>query len=148
VNAVQINRANISEAFSFGAWQRLQDLGLSEEGIVAKRIELYRKLVSQVVDPEEFKRVLVELGLAIIKVNVTRNKGYAMHQSVAIAGPEEAFEELDRWWHSQTGRDCPLYLHLEPHHANSPLVRDRWERAVSSGTPFTVGALSDHAAKL
>jgi hypothetical protein len=145
---VQINRANISEAFSFGAWQRLQDLGLSEEGIVAKRIELYRKLVSQVVDPEEFKRVLVELGLAIIKVNVTRNKGYAMHQSVAIAGPEEAFEELDRWWHSQTGRDCPLYLHLEPHHANSPLVRDRWERAVSSGTPFTVGALSDHAAKL
>lgn len=148
MNAVQINRANISEAFSFGAWQRLQDLGLSEEGIVAKRIELYRKLVSQVVDPEEFKRVLVELGLAIIKVNVTRNKGYAMHQSVAIAGPEEAFEELDRWWHSQTGRDCPLYLHLEPHHANSPLVRDRWERAVSSGTPFTVGALSDHAAKL
>ena len=143
-----INRHNIWEAFSFGAWQRLQDLGLSEEGIVAKRIELYRKLVSQAVDPEEFKRVLVELGLAIIKVKVTRNKGYAMHQSVAIAGPEEAFSELNRWWNGQTGRDCPLFQHLEPHHANSPLVRDRWERAVSSGTPFTVGALSDHDAEL
>ncbi len=143
-----INRANISEAFSFGAWQRLQELGLSEEGIVAKRIELYRKRVSQVVDPEEFKNQLVELGLAIIKVKVTRNKGYAMHQSVAIAGPEEAFEELNRWWNGQTGRDCPLYLHLDPHHANSPLVRDRWERAVSNGTPFTVGALSDHDAEL
>ena len=143
-----INRHNIWEAFSFGAWQRLQDLGLSEDGIVAKRIEFHRKLISQVVDPEEFKDLLVELGLAIIKVKVTRNKGYAMHQSVAIAGPEEAFSELNRWWHEQTGRDCPLYLHLEPHHANSPLVRDRWERAVSSGTPFTVGALSDHDAEL
>ena len=143
-----INKPNISEAFSFSAWQRLQELGLNEEGIVAKRIELYRKLVSHLVDPEEFKRVLVELGLAIIKVKVTRNKGYAMHQSVAIAGPEEAFEELNRWWNDQTGRDCPLYLHLEPHHANSPLVRDRWEMAVSSGIPFTIGALSDHDAEL
>ncbi len=143
-----INRADISEAFSFGAWQRLQELGLSEEGIVAKRIELHRKLVSHLVDLEEFKQVLVELGLAIIKVKVTRNKGYAMHQSVAIAGPEEAFEELNIWWNGQIGRDCPLYLHLDPHHANSPLVRDRWERAVSSGTPFTVGALSDHDAEL
>ena len=143
-----INRANISEAFSFGAWQRLQDLGLSEEGIVAKRIELHRTLLSQIVDPEEFKRVLVELGLAVLIVKVSRNKGYPLHQSIAMAGPEPAFEVLREWWQEQTGRDCPLFQHLEPHHANSSLVRDRWESAVMARHPFSSGALREHGAEL
>ena len=143
-----IQRHNIFESFSFSAWQRLQDLGLSEDGIEAKRIELYRKLLSDVVSEAEFKSKLVELGLAIIKIKITSNKGYPLHQAVALAGPAEAFVELDGWWQEQTGRGCPLYQHLEWHHANSPLVKDRWEQAVANSSPFAIGAFSEMGSKL
>lgn len=148
IHAVLINRHHIQESFSFAAWQRLHDLGLNEEGIEAKRIELYRTLVSEMVPDDEFRAKLVELGIAVLKVKITHNKGYAMHQSVAMAGPAEAFEELDRWWRDQTGRGCPLYQHLEWHHANSPLVKDRWLEAVANGRPFATGAFSERGARL
>ena len=148
MSAVLIKRHHIWESFSFSAWQRLQDLGLNEEGIEAKRIELYRKFLSDIVSEEAFKSKLVELGLAILKVKITSNKGYPLHQAVALAGPAGAFTELDSWWQEQTGRGCPLYQHLEWHHANSPLVKDRWEQAVANGSPFTIGAFSEMGSKL
>lgn len=147
-SAVLINRNTILEAFSFASWQRLHDLGLNEEGIEAKRIELHHKLLSDMVDPDEFTQLLVELGIAILKVKVTRNKGYARHQQIAMAGPAEAFNQLDAWWEGQTGRGCPLYQHLEWHHANSPLVKDRWQEAVANRQPFAIGAFSEMGARL
>jgi hypothetical protein len=65
-----------------------------------------------------------------------------------MAGPAEAFVELISWWKEQTGRDCPLYQHLEWHHANSPLVMDRWEQAVANSSPFAIGAFSEPNSKL
>lgn len=148
MNAVLINRHNISESFSFATWQRLQELGLSEEGIEAKRIELHSDLISELIDEEEFKQKLVELGIVILKVQIVHIEGYNRKQSTAMAGPAQSFDELDEWWLAKTGRDCPLYTHLASHHANSPLVRDRWEKAVVNNSPFAIGALSEIGSKL
>jgi len=146
--AVLINRPTIHEAFDFAAWQRLRELGLGEEGIAAKRIELYRKILTELVDKEAFLKKLVELGLVILKVKITNNKGYSLHQSVVLAGPPAAYTELDRWWKEQTGEACPLFQHLEWHHANSPLVLDRWEEGVAHGTPFVIGTFSERDSRL
>lgn len=143
-----INRHNISESFSFAAWQRLHDLGLSEDGIEAKRIELHTYLISELVDAEEFMAKLVELGIVILKISIVDIKGYNRKQSTAMAGPAEAFGELISWWKGQTGGPLHLYQHLEWHHANSPLVMDRWEQAVANSSPFAIGAFSEPNSKL
>ena len=143
-----IQRHNIFESFSFSAWQRLQDLGLSEDGIEAKRIELHTYLISELVDAEEFMAKLVELGIVILKISIVDIKGYNRKQSTAMAGPAEAFAELISWWNGQTGGPLYLYQHLEWHHANSPLVKDRWEQAVANGSPFAIGAFSEMGSKL
>lgn len=148
MSVVLIKRHHITESFSFATWQRLQDLGLSEEGIEAKRIELHRHLISELVGEEAFTEKLIELGIAILKIQIVDIEGYSRKQSTAMAGPAQSFEELDKWWLEQTGRDCPLYTHLAPDHANSPLVRDRWETAVANGRYFAVGAFSEPGAKL
>lgn len=143
-----INRHHITESFSFATWQRLQDLGLGEEGIESKRIELHQHLVSELFGEDAFCDKLVELGIAILKVSITEIEGYNRKQSIALAGPAQAFEEFKRWWKEEIGADCPLYQHLEWHHANSPLVKDRWETAIANSRFFAVGAFAEPGAKL
>lgn len=143
-----IKRHSISESFSFAAWQRLQELGLGEEGIEAKRIELHRHLVSELFGEDAFCDKLIELGLAILKISITQIPGYNLKQSIALAGPAESFEEFKRWWKEETGTDCPLYQHLEWHHANSPLVKDRWETAIANRRFFAIGAFAEPGARL
>lgn len=145
-----VQRHNISESFSFLAWQRLQDLGLGEAGIEAKRIELVHHRVSELVDPEKFKAKLVELGIVILKVsNHTGTRHNPVNRNtVVLVGPPEAFDELITWWQAETGLSFHLYPDLERRHANSPLVKDRWERAVADGSPVALGAFSERDAKL
>ena len=62
-----IKRHNIWESFSFSTWQRLYDLGLNEEGITTKRIDLHGRLLSGLVDEDLFKEMtetLISTGLA------------------------------------------------------------------------------------
>ena len=92
-NAVLIKRHTISESFSFSTWQRLYDLGLNEEGITTKRIDLHGRLLSKTVDEDLFKEKLVELGLVVLVVKVFRSRTQPISQTIAIAGPEEAFGE-------------------------------------------------------
>lgn len=138
----------IVETFSFSAWQRLQELGLAEAGIEAKRIELHTHLISDIIDVEGFTTKLVELGIVILKISIVDIEGYNRKQSIAMAGPAEAFDELGRWLKSQTKAPLQLYQHLEWHHANSPLVMDRWKQAIANSSPFSVGAFSEPYSKL
>lgn len=156
----------IVETFSFSAWQRLQELGLAESGIEAKRIELHTHLISDLIDSEEFTTKLVELGIVILKISIVdiegynrkpsiamavynyNPNGYNRKQSIAMAGPAEAFDELSRWLKSQTKAPLQLYQHLEWHHANSPLVMDRWKQAIANSSPFSIGAFSEPYSKL
>ena len=148
MNAVQINRANISEAFSFSTWQRLHDLGLSDEGITTKRIDLRGRLLSKIVDEDQFKEKLVELGLVVLVVKVFRSRTQPVVQTVAIAGPDEAFTELNSWWQEQTGRDCPINNYLDQAMSNGFLVKDRWSQAVADGRALANGAFNELGSKL
>jgi hypothetical protein len=148
VNAVQINRANISEAFSFSTWQRLHDLGLSDEGITTNRIDLRGRLLSKIVDEDLFKQKLVELGLVVLVVKVFRARTQPVVQTVAIAGPDEAFTELNNWWREQTGRDCPINNYLDRAMSNGFLVKDRWSQAVADGQAIASGAFNELGSKL
>lgn len=151
-----INRHHIQESFSFAAWQRLHDLGLSEEGIEAKRLEFSRALLSELVDTSEFTDKLVELGIAVLKIKVVAERGWTevakpghrLHQSIAMAGPAEGFAELERWLAEKINAPFRLLQHLEWHHANSPLVMDRWLEAVRASRPFATGAFSERGAQL
>lgn len=136
------------ETFSLPAWQRLQELGLAETGIEAKRIELHTHLISDIIDVEGFTAKLVELGIVILKISIVDIEGYARKQSIAMAGPAEAFSELGRWWKGQTRVSLRIYQHLEWHHANSQLVMDRWRLAIANRSPFSVGAFSEPYSKL
>lgn len=156
MHAVLINRHSIQESFSFSAWQRLHDLGLSEEGIEAKRLEFSRALLSELVDTSEFTAKLVELGIAVLKIKVVAERGWTeapkpghrLHQSIAMAGPAEGFAELERWLAEKISAPFRLLQHLEWHHANSPLVMDRWLEAVRANRPFATGAFSERGAQL
>ena len=148
MNAVQINRANISEAFSFSTWQRLHDLGLSDEGITTNRIDLRGRLLSKIVDEDQFKEKLVELGLVVLVVKVFRARTQPVVQTVAIAGPDEAFTELNNWWREQTGRDCPINNYLDQAMSNGFLVKDRWSQAVADGQAIASGAFNELGSKL
>lgn len=148
MNAVQINRANISEAFSFSTWQRINSLGLSDEGIATNRIDLRGRLLSKIVDEDQFKEKLVELGLVVLVVKVFRSRTKPVVQTVAIAGPDEAFTELNNWWREQTGRDCPMQNYLDQAMSNGFLVKDRWSQAVADGRAFASGAFNELGSKL
>ena len=148
VSAVLIKRHTILEAFSFEAWQRLHELGLNDEGISTKRIDLRGGLLSRLVDEDLFKAKLVELGLVVLVVKVFRSKTQPISQTVAIAGPEEAFSELDSWWQEQTGRGCPIYNYLDSYMSNGFLVKDRWSQAVADGRAIATGAFNELGARL
>ena len=148
MSAVQINRHTIWEAFSFETWQRLHDLGLNEAGITTKRIDLRGGLLSRLVDEDLFKAKLVELGLVVLVVKVFRAKTQPISQTVAIAGPEEAFSELDSWWQEQTGRGCPIHNYLDHYMSNGFLVKDRWSQAVADGRAIANGAFNELGAML
>ena len=147
-SAVLINRHHITESFSFAAWQRIQDLGLGEGGITTKRIDLHGKLLSGLVDEGEFKEKLVELGLVVLVVKVFRSRTQPIAQTVAIAGPEEAFSELDGWWQEQTGRGCPIHNYLDNYLSNGFLVKDRWSQAVADGRALANGAFNELGSRL
>ena len=147
-SAVLIKRHHISESFSFATWQRLQELGLGEEGITTKRIDLHGKLLSALVDEDLFKEKLVELGLVVLVVKVFRSRTQPTAQTVAIAGPEEAFGELDGWWQEQTGRGCPIHNYLDHYMSNGFLVKDRWSQAVADGRALATGAFNELGARL
>lgn len=136
------------ETFSFPAWQRLQELGLADAGIEAKRIELATHLISDIIDAERFTAKLVELGIVILKISIVDIEGHARKQSTAMAGPAKAFSELGRWWKGQTKVPLRLYQHLEWHHANSPVVMDRWKQAIANRSPVAIGAFSETYSKL
>ena len=148
VSAVLIKRHTILEAFSFEAWQRLHDLGLNDGGISTKRIDLRGGLLSRLVDEDLFKAKLVELGLVVLVVKVFRSKTQPISQTVAIAGPEEAFSELDSWWQEQTGRGCPINNYLVSSMSNGFLVKDRWSQAVADGRAIATGAFNELGARL
>ena len=143
-----IKRHHITESFSFATWQRIQDLGLGEEGITTKRIDLHGKLLSGLVDEDLFKEKLVELGLVVLVVKVFRSRTQPISQTVAIAGPEEAFSELDGWWQQQTGRGCPIHNYLDSYMSNGFLVKDRWSQAVADGRALATGAFNELGARL
>jgi len=145
---VLIKRHHITESFSFATWQRIQDLGLGEEGITTKRIDLHGKLLSGLVDEDLFKEKLVELGLVVLVVKVFRSRTQPISQTVAIAGPEEAFSELDGWWQQQTGRGCPIHNYLDSYMSNGFLVKDRWSQAVADGRALATGAFNELGARL
>jgi hypothetical protein len=145
---VLINRHNILESFSFSTWQRLYDLGLNEEGITTKRIDLHGRLLSTIVNEDQFKEKLVELGLVIVVVKIFRSRTQPVVQTVAIAGPEEAFTELNLWWREQTGRDCPIHNYLDHAMSNGFLVKDRWSQAVADGRAFASGAFNETGSRL
>jgi len=147
-SAVLIKRHHISESFSFATWQRLQDLGLGEEGITTKRIDLHGKLLSRLVDEDLFKEKLIELGLVVLVVKVFRSRTQPITQTVAIAGPEEAFSELDGWWQEQTGRGCPIHNYLDYYMSNGFLVKDRWSQAVADGRAIANGAFNELGSRL
>jgi len=143
-----IKRHTISESFSFSTWQRLYDLGLNEEGITTKRIDLHGKLLSALVDEDLFKEKLVELGLVVLVVKVFRSRTQPVTQTVAIAGPEEAFGELSSWWLEQTGRECPIHNYLDHYMSNGFLVKDRWSQAVADGRALASGAFNELGSRL
>jgi hypothetical protein len=145
---VLIKRHTISESFSFSTWQRLYDLGLNEEGITTKRIDLHGKLLSALVDEDLFKEKLVELGLVVLVVKVFRSRTQPVTQTVAIAGPEEAFGELSSWWLEQTGRECPIHNYLDHYMSNGFLVKDRWSQAVADGRALASGAFNELGSRL
>ena len=143
-----IKRHTISESFSFSTWQRLQELGLGEGGITTKRIDLHGKLLSALVDEDLFKEKLVELGLVVLVVKVFRSRTQPVTQTVAIAGPEEAFGELSSWWLEQTGRECPIHNYLDHYMSNGFLVKDRWSQAVADGRAIANGAFNELGSRL
>ena len=143
-----IKRHTISESFSFSTWQRLQELGLGEGGITTKRIDLHGKLLSALVDEDQFKEKLVELGLVVLVVKVFRSRTSPTSQTVAIAGPEEAFGELGSWWLDQTGRECPIHNYLDHYMSNGFLVKDRWSQAVADGRALANGAFNELGSRL
>ena len=143
-----IKRHTISESFSFSTWQRLQELGLGEGGITTKRIDLHGKLLSALVDEDLFKEKLVELGLVVLVVKVFRSRTQPVTQTVAIAGPEEAFGELSSWWLEQTGRECPIHNYLDHYMSNGFLVKDRWSQAVADGRALANGAFNELGSRL
>jgi len=143
-----IKRHTISESFSFSTWQRLQELGLGEGGITTKRIDLHGKLLSALVDEDLFKEKLVELGLVVLVVKVFRSRTQPVTQTVAIAGPEEAFGELSSWWLEQTGRECPIHNYLDHYMSNGFLVKDRWSQAVADGRALASGAFNELGSRL
>jgi hypothetical protein len=145
---VLINRHNIWESFSFSTWQRLYDLGLNEEGITTKRIDLHGRLLSGLVNEDLFKEKLVELGLVVLVVKVFRARTQPISQTVAIAGPEEAFGELGIWWLEQTGRECPIHNYLDHYMSNGFLVKDRWSQAVADGRAIANGAFNELGSRL
>jgi hypothetical protein len=145
---VLIKRHTISESFSFSTWQRLQELGLGEGGITTKRIDLHGKLLSALVDEDLFKEKLVELGLVVLVVKVFRSRTQPVTQTVAIAGPEEAFGELSSWWLEQTGRECPIHNYLDHYMSNGFLVKDRWSQAVADGRALASGAFNELGSRL
>ena len=148
MGAVQINRHTIWEAFSFETWQRLHDLGLNEAGITTKRIDLRGGLLSRLVDEDLFKAKLVELGLVVLVVKVFRSKTQPVIQTVAIAGPKEAFADLTGWWQEQTGRACPIHNYLDHSMSNGFLVKDRWSQAVADSRAIATGAFNELGAML
>ena len=143
-----IKRHTISESFSFSTWQRLQELGLGEGGITTKRIDLHGKLLSALVDEDLFKEKLVELGLVVLVVKVFRSRTQPVTQTVAIAGPEEAFGELSSWWQEQAGRGCPIHNYLDHYMSNGFLVKDRWSQAVADGRALASGAFNELGSRL
>lgn len=148
MNAVLIKRHHIKESFSFATWQRIHDLGLSEEGITTKRIDLHGKLLSDLVSVDLFKEVLIKLGLVVLIVKVFRSRTQPISQTVAIAGPNEAFSVLNSWWLAQTGRDCPIHNYLDHYMSNGFLVKDRWSQAIADGSAIANGAFSELGSKL
>ena len=99
-------------------------------------------------DEDLFKAKLVELGLVVLVVKVFRSRTQPITQTVAIAGPEEAFSELDIWWQEQTGRGCPIHNYLDHYMSNGFLVKDRWSQAVADGRAIANGAFNELGSRL
>jgi len=100
------------------------------------------------VDEDLFKEKLVELGLVVLVVKVFRARTQPISQTVAIAGPEEAFGELSSWWLEQTGRECPIHNYLDHYMSNGFLVKDRWSQAVADGRALANGAFNELGSRL
>ena len=112
------------------------------------KVELKKDQVSAGGGGPETKAKLIELGLVVLVVKVFRAKTQPISQTVAIAGPEEAFSELDSWWQEQTGRGCPIHNYLVSSMSNGFLVKDRWSQAVADGRAIATGAFNELGARL